>query len=266
MQLDSINRVQLHLLIHAAQRAITQRRISWMSDVDKNETRMPENYLMGIDQDIIDAMETGPGKADDFTYAVRNALYPIAMQERQRFIDYKMNEYATFLLDELARDYPSEYLNPKRVEFGPPSSQVAVAVERANGKGTGSIKMPKVPTLNMDEDGITYQLGPLKNRYVDPFVRVGSEVKRLSELDSNYAKLLRQQQSIQKMSIVVKLAFAGGFEEAFKKGIRANDREFGRIKKRSPMTDDQQRRVIEMAAERSRQINLNLGTLVLKSA
>lgn len=264
---DPINRVQLHLLIHATQRAITKRRIGWMDEIDKRETRRPENYLFGIDDDIVQAMDTGPGRSDDFTYSIKNALYPIALQERQRYIDYKRNEYAAFLLDKNACDYPSEYLSPRRVEFGPPSSQVAVLVKPfSRRKQTETSRLhPKIPILNTEADGISYELPPLKNRYVDPLVMVGSESKRLSEIDPNYKKLLTQQQKIQKMSVVVQLAFAGGFEGAFKEGVKLNDREFGRIKNRSLMTDDQQRRVIEMAAQRARDINLNLGTLVLKT-
>jgi len=262
---DPINRVQLHLLIHATQRAITQRRIDWMGEIDKNETRRPENYLMGVDQDIIDALETGPGKSDDFTFAIRNTLYPVAMQERQRYIDYKLGEYTVFLLDDKARDYPSEYLSPRRVEFGPPSSQVEVVVEMSK-KDTAGQSQLKLPTLDLEEEGITYRLSPLKNRFIDPLVKTSKGTERLSAIDPNYASLLKQQQQIQKMGVVVRLAFAGGFEEAFKSGVKQNDREFSRIKKRSPMTDDQQRRVIEMAAERAKRINIDLGTLVLKQA
>jgi hypothetical protein len=265
---DPINRVQLHLLIHATQRAITKRRISWMDEVDKGETRRPENYLFGVDQDVIDAMDTGPGQSDDFIYAIRNTLHPIAMQERQRYIDYKMNEYAAFLMDEKAKDYPSEHLSPKRVEFGPPSSQVSVDIVRGKQAASSAETPlgPKIPILNSNAEGISYELSPLKNRYVDPLILVGDHVKRLSEVDPNYRSLLSQQQKIQKMRIVVKLAFAGGFEEAFKKGIKLNDREFGKIRRRSPMTADQQRRVIEMAAQRAKKMDMSLGSLVVKSA
>jgi hypothetical protein len=261
---DPINRVQLHLLIHATQRAIVKRRIEGMGEIDKGETRKPESYFLGIDQDIVDAMDTGPGRADDFVYAIKNALYPIAMQERQRYLDYKMNEYATFLLDAKARDYPSEFLSPRRVEFGPPSSQVEVQI--AKGKEGPARQAAKIPTLDMGAEGIRYHLGPLKNRYIDPLVLTDGVAVKLSDLDPNYNRLLKQQQTIQKMSIVVNLAFAGGFEKAFKDGVKLNDKEFSRVKRRSPMTDDQQRRVIEMAAQRAKQMNITAGSVVLKQA
>lgn len=267
---DPINRVQLHLLIHATQRVITKRRVAWMDDIDKRETRRPENYLFGIDQDVVEAMDTGPGRADDFIYAIKNALYPIAMQERQRYLDYKMKEYGAFLMDAQSRDYPSEYLQPRRVEFGPPSSQVAVSVLKfkteASPDPLSSGTSPKIPILDPNAEGIRYELSPLKNRYVDPLVMTGSGPKRLSEIDPNYKKLLDQQQKIQKMGVVVQLAFAGGFEDAFKSGVKLNNQEFNRIKRRSPMTDDQQRRVIEQAALRAKSLNENLGSLVIKSA
>jgi hypothetical protein len=171
---DPINRVQLHLLIHATQRVITKRRIDWMAEIDKNETRKPDD----------------------------------------------------------------------EAQF--------------------SQSQGKIPTLSLDEEGITYRLGPFKNRYVDPLVKTPSGTKRLSEIDHNYLSLLEQQQHIQKMGVVVKLAFAGGFEEAFKEGVRLNDEEFNSIKERSPMTSDQQRRVIERAAVRAKQLSVAAGTLALK--
>lgn len=263
---DPINRVQLYLLIHATQRAITQRRIDWMSDVDKNETRKPENYLMGIDQDFVDALETGPGKADDFTYAIRNTLYAGSMEERQRYIDYRMGQYASFLLDDKARNYPSEFLSPKRVDFGPPSSQVEVQVEPYEDGELLKETSLKIPTLNLNEEGITWRLSPLKNRFVDPLVKTPKGVKRLSQIDRNYARLLEEQQRIQKMGVVVRLAFAGGFEQAFKEGIKQNDEEFNRVKERTPMTEDQQRAVIEMAGRRATELAQESGTLELKNA
>lgn len=260
---DPINRVQLHLLIQASQHAILQRRISWMQQVDKGVPRRPEHYLYGIDQDVVDSMGTGPGQADDFIYAIKNSLYPIAMQERQRFIDYKQAEYASFLLDERARDYPSELLTPTRVDFGPPSSQVGVELAEAD---EGTVPQPKLPLLRHDDAGVSYTLQPLKNRYVDPLVMVKGMPRTLSEIDVNYARLKEEQQQLQKMGVVVRLAFASGFEQAFKHGVNTNDKEFQDMRRvTSDMTSDQQRTIIELAAERAKALNVATGSLVLKA-
>jgi hypothetical protein len=261
---EPINRVQLHLLVQAAQRAIVERRISWMDRVDKRQTRRPDAYLHGIDQDIVDSMLTGPGKTDDFMHAVRSALYPIAMQERKTFVDYKQREYAAFLLDDQAHDYPSQYLHPKRVEFGPPASQVAISMRPANAED----RIAKLPLLDESiGQGVNYLLHPLKNRYVDPLV-VGSpgELQRLSKIDRNYARLLEEQQTLQHMVTQVELAFAGEFEKVFRSGVRQNETRFNELKVAADMTDDQRRLAIELAADRARQLGIKSGRLVLKNS
>lgn len=183
---DPINRVQLHLLIQATQRAIVNRRIAWMDEIDKGETRKPHYYLAGIDQNIVDAMDTGPGRRDDFMYAVKNALYPIAIQERQRYRQYKVREYGHWLVDNSASDYPSEFLRPRRVDFGPPSSQVAIEMRRpAEGESTGH----KIPILD-EGVGIHYRLSPLKNRYIDPLVKYKGKHVKLSTVKACYSQTL----------------------------------------------------------------------------
>lgn len=259
---EPINRVQLHLIVQAVQRAIVKRRISWMDQIDRCETRQPVSYMYGIDQDIVDAMHTGPGNTDDFMYAIRSALYPIAMQERKTFVDYKMREYAAFLLDDKARDYPSQYMEPKRVEFGPPASQVAITLSPA----LPDQQPEKLPQLDRNAEGIRYMLRPLKNRFVDPLVMRPGGLVRLSELDPNYKKLLAEQQQLQRMNTTVELAFAGAFEDVFKEGVRENEADFDGLTERSDMTDDQKRKIIEISAARADRIAINAGTLVLKNA
>jgi len=261
---DPINRVQLHLLIEAAKRSVIKRRIDWMDAVDKGTTRYPDEYFLGVDEDIVDGMQTGPQNRDDFMYAVKNLLYSIAMQERERYATYKLGEYSAFLLDDKAHDYPSELLGPKRVEFGPPSSQVSIEVNFDEAEQGGS----RVPRLR-EGNGICYDLRPLKNRHVDPLVVLSSgEAKRLSEVDNNYANLLREQQRVRSATVAVRLALAGEFEDAFKDGISENERDFEKLKEETAphMTLDQRRRVIHLGAERAKQSAINAGSLVLANA
>jgi len=262
---DPINRVQLHLLVETAKRAVVKRRIPWMETVDKGQTRYPDDYYLGIDQDIVDAMQTSRGNRDDFMFAVNNLLNSISMQERERFVSYKINEYSAFLLDTHAHDYPSELLEPKRVEFGPPSSQISVDTYFASdGAETGS----RIPTLR-NESGICYDLHPLKNRFVDPLVLdARGRAKPLSELDSNYANLLREQQRVRSASVVVHLALAGEFEAAFKEGITENNADFTRLLHSGvpTMTLDQRRRLIKESATRANAAAIKAGTLIMRTA
>ncbi len=262
---DPINRVQLHLLVETAKRAVTKRRIAWMDEVDKGVTRRPDQYFFGTEQDIVDAMQTGPRNRDDFMYAVKNLLYPIAMQERERFTNYKLSEYGAFLLDSRAHDYPSELLEPRRVEFGPPSSQVSIGIEYREDAMTPGARMPKLRSGK----GICYDLYPLKNRYVDPKVVHKGKVVRLSEVDGNYKNLLDEQQKVRGASVIVRLALAGDFEQAFKEGIKENQLAFNRlldISTTPEMTLDQKRQVIHLGAQQAVRAAVDTGTLVFKKA
>ncbi|MGB4758652.1 MAG: hypothetical protein WBP26_01220 [Candidatus Saccharimonadales bacterium] len=259
---NPINRVQLHLYIQAAQSAIVKRRMPWMRDIDKGQTRHPVYYLNCIDRDILDALSTEDGKRDDFMYAIGNALYPIAAQERRRTIDYKLPEFISFLLDESAQDYPSEYLYPRRVDFGPPSSQVSVHMRPAKETDPKG----KLPVFNEGTDAISYTLRPLKNRFVDPLVKHNGQIVRLSEACAQYKSLLDQQQSLQAMSVEVELAFAGAFREIFKAGVRESDERFASTSDYPPMTKDQKRRVVEGAAQRAVRYAVGAGTVVIKNS
>lgn len=262
---DPINRVQLHLLIESTKRAIARRRIKWMDDVDKGVTRSPEGYLFGIDDDIVDAMDTGPKNRDDFMFAVRNLLHSISMQERERFINYKQSQYAAFLLDDKAHDYPSELLNPKRVEFGPESSVVTIEATFTGHPQVGN----KIPEFN--ENDASYNLHPLKNRYIDPlvFVKQGSRrvIKKLSDIDANYRNLLKEQQQVRSASVVVRLALTQKFEADFVQGIRENRDEYNALlSENAPeMTLDQQRQIVELGASAAKSSAIRMGRVAINS-
>lgn len=263
---EPINRTQLHLQILSAQRSIVERRLPWMDQVDKGQTRKPEYYLHAIDGDYLDAMKMGLGQRDDFLYVIRNCLTAIALEERDRFVTYKLPQYEAFILDDYARDYPTEFLPPKRVEFGPAPSSVSTSTVPY----TEELKMrngeAKLPRINPEEPGIQYTAGPLKNRYIDPLVRCRDGYRKLSELNPEYQQLLREQQLLQKLAIVVKLVFAEEYTEAFKRGLHHTEAHFDSVIARPEMTHDQRRRVIELSAERARKAALQAGTLVLKTA
>lgn len=263
---DPINRTQLHLQIQGGQRSIVKRRLDWMDDVDKGETRKPEDYLHAIDNDFVQAMETGPGRADDFMYVVSNSLNSIAREERRRFIDYKLPQYTAFLLDDRARNYPSEYLEPKRVEFGPRNSSVSTKVVQYSEEDAAKHGGSKLPRLHSDTEAITYTAGPLKNRFINPLVRWKDGHKRLSEINDDFKELLREQQYLQGLGVEVQLVFASEYTEDFREGIEQNEREFEQVRHRSGLTEDQKRKILEIGAERSKELAQASGALVLKHA
>lgn len=266
---DPLNRAHMHLMIHGMQRSITTRRLAWMDDIDRGETRDPVGYYYGIDDDFTRALETGPGRSDDFIYLVSNTLNSSGIEERRRFVDYKLPEYARFMADDLAQDYPSQYLEPKRVEFGPKSSSMKTEPVELTAEQIKNLSQVKVPELDKDHDALTYVAGPLKNRFVDPLVRQGSEYKRLSEIDSAegraFKKLLAEHQQLQRLGVRVSFAFNPGYAEEFRNGMTRNDLEFnsGSVQ-RSEMTHDQRRRVIETGAVKAMALGQASGRLVLK--
>jgi hypothetical protein len=261
---DPINRAHLHLGVHGVQRAILMRRLAWMAEIDRGETRKGTSYFYGIDQDYTDALETGPGRADDFTYLISNVLNHSGMEERRRFVDYRIDEYSRFILDDSAENYPSEYLNPKRVEFGPRSSSVHTEVVELSEEEKAVLAQVKIPQLEDDADHLAYTAGPLKNRFIDPLVRYGDDFKRLSEISPAYASLLNEHQHLQNLGVRVTFAFTPDYAREFRDGMRRNDQEFEKLSEKSNMTIDQQRRLIEKAAQRAKILSQEAGTLVLK--
>ncbi len=261
---DPVNRAHLHLGIHAVQRTILTRRLSWMDDVDGGTTRTPEPYYYGIDQDFTDALETGPKKEDSFIYLVSNILNQSGMEERRRFIDYRMREYTMFMLDDAAEAYPSEYLQPQRVNFGPRSSSVDTAVVEMTEEQQKRASEEKIPQLEEDTEHLTYLAGPLKNRFVDPLVKTDKGYGRLSEVKKQYKKLLKEHQYLQSLGVRVTFAFTPDYADEFRSGMKRNDVEFQELYNQPQMTHDQERRIIELAANRSISLSHSAGTLVLR--
>lgn len=261
---DPVNRAHLHLGIHAVQRTILTRRLGWMDDVDGGTTRTPEPYYYGIDQDYTDALETGPGKEDSFIYLVSNILNQSGMEERRRFIDYRTREYTKFMLDDSAEAYPSEYLEPQRVNFGPRSSSVETVVAEMTDVEKQRALQEKIPQLDEQGDHLTYIAGPLKNRFVDPLVKSKNGYKRLSQVKEPYKCLLEEQQYLQTLGVRVTFAFTPDYAKEFRQGMTHNDLMFQKLYDQPPMTHDQERRIIELAANRSVKLGHSAGTLVLR--
>jgi len=260
---DPVNRMQLYLLIEAIQRLILERRLPWMNAVDRGQMRRPEGYFYGIDHDITTALNENHGHTDPTLFAIQGAMYPIASVERRRFVRYKQHEYARFLLDDEARDYPSEHLEPKRVEFGLSHPMVSTIMQPATAEDYAMSQ--KMPVPHQDSERLLYDLMPLKNRYVDPRVmdpKTGQS-KRLSEINANYKRLLEQQQALQGMKTVVELVFAEKFRANFASEVRKNDRNFDLLADMPPFTHDQKRQIINEAAERAKAIAVASGRLVL---
>ncbi|TXG76333.1 hypothetical protein E6P97_03660 [Patescibacteria group bacterium] len=263
---DPINRAHLHLGIHGVQRNIMERRLAWMDEIDRGETRKPTNYFYGIDQDFTDALSTGPGHSDEFVYLISNILNESGMQERRRFVEYRLAEYTRFIMDDSAQNYPSEYLEPKRVEFGPRSSSMHTEVVELSDEQKTQLASVKVPQLEKGNDDLSYIAGPLKNRYIDPLVRQGNTYVRLSDAKPVYARLRAEQEYLQSLGVRVSFAFAThGYARQFRDGMKRNDAEFERLQQSaSDMTHDQKRRIIEQAAQRSIKLCHQAGVVVLK--
>lgn len=263
---DPINRAHLHLGIHGVQRNIMERRLDWMEDIDRGETRKPINYFYGIDQDFTDALATGPGRSDEFIYLISNILNESGMQERRRFVEYRLAEYTRFIMDDSVRNYPSEYLEPRRVEFGPRSSSIHTEPIELTDEQKAKLATVKIPQLEDGDDNLSYIAGPLKNRYIDPLVRYGEGYVRLSEARPAYKHLRAEQEYLQSLGVRVSFAFAThGYAREFRDGMKRNDEEFEALQLHaSDMTHDQQRRVIEYAARRSVRLCHEAGVLILK--
>jgi hypothetical protein len=188
------------------------------------------------------------------------------MEERRRFIDYRLSAYSAFILDDKAENYPSEYLQPKRVDFGPRSSTVHTEVVELTDEQRKELDQVKIPRLENDSsDALSYLAGPLKNRFIDPLVRQGDGYVRLSVIKSlPYDKLLAEHQHLQTLGVKVTFAFTPEYANEFRDGMRRNDEAFSDILNGIEMTRDQQRKMIEHGANRAIAAGIKAGTLIVK--
>lgn len=267
---DFLNRAHMHLRIHGMQSSITDRRLPWMGEIDRGVTRNPEGYYMGVDEDYRLAMLSTPGRNNDFIYMVRNTLDASGMEERNRFVDNKLHEFTVFLIDDYAQDFPSQYLKPTRVDFGPKPMTVDIQPTELKEDDIAKLSERKIPALEDGTDNLTYVAGPLKNRIIDPLiVDENGQVVRLSEHDSRigraFKELVDQHQALQKLGVKVSFTFNPEYAQEFRDGMARNDQEFqaGALSRES-MTNDQLRRVIEHGANTGVELGRASGRLVLK--
>lgn len=259
---DPINRMQLFLTVQSVKRLIVQRRFPWMNEVDRGLTRKPDWYLYGVDADVVKALMESDGHTDPTLYAIHGVQNPIATAERIRFKKYKRSEYADFLLDRKARDYPSEHLSPKRVEFGISHPSISITMEQSSGDGL--LAHQTMPILTHNNGSIHYTLMPLKNRFVDPRVlQQDGSSKRLSEIYPQYKKLLEQHQRLQSMKTNVELVLTKKFRDEFVSVLTKNDEDFKALQQAQDFTSDQKRRIIELAAERAKMLAVQTGRYVI---
>ncbi len=248
---DPVNRVQLYLLIEGLKYSILNRRLPGMDDLDGGKTRQPLDYLYAVDSDVLAAMECQPGKTDAYLYAIEGQLADIGREEQRRFVQFRRPIYERFLTDPRAEEYPSSILHPGLADFGPNSSRFEIELlgeELTVPEGVH----PQVPQLAGENGDLHYMLYPLKNRWIDPLIQVGDSQKRLSELDSKYAAVLRQHQLIQHSSLRVHIPTTTAYKELlWCQAGQISGQFFEAQKTWEPLNKDPKRRSIETAATRA---------------
>jgi hypothetical protein len=259
---DPVNRVQLYLLIESLKYSILNRHLPGMDEMDNGNTRKPLDYLYAIDSDVLKAMESEPGKTDPYLYAIEGQLADIGREEQRRFVQFKRRVYEKFLTDPRAEEYPSQILHPGLVDFGPGSSHFEInrLTERLVAP-TGS--HPQVPQLTGENGDLHYTLFPLKNRRIDPLVKTDKGVKRLSEIDRNYAELIRQHQLIQRSSLSVHIPTTSIYKDLLWRQAEEISAQFSAAQQTNPPLDkDPKRRSIEEAAARARAHAIDRGVYI----
>lgn len=263
---EPINRVVLHLYVQALKYAKIKRRFPGMEEIDNGTTRHPESYTYMVDSDVRQALETGPGKGDEFMYATRWLLSNIGQEERSRFVNYKLKRYAEFLLDDEAREYPNELLNGHLVMYGPTSSRVEVEEQTAINADSHITNSAArlAPDDRQSAEAVSYELDPLKNRFIDPYVQIGKgKFRRLSEIDSNSVELLRQHQDLQWRQLNVRLVTTRNYAPALRTTFHQINEDYEKLRSRGKLSPDQIRRSIASAALRAKVRATERGVLVL---
>lgn len=260
---DPVNRVQLYLLIEALKYGIINRRLPHMAQLDHGTTRKPFDYLYAIDSDVMEAMEPKPGDTDPYLFAVSNQLAGVGYEERSRFKNFKRPIFETFLLDELAQEYPSALLHGNLADFGPASSQFETRIYSGK-KDVATHRNPQVPHLAEENGMLHYLLSPLKNRYIDPLVRTKDGDVRLSRVDNRFKTLLKQHQRIQRSTLSVHIPTTETYRELlWEQALVTSDSFFDAQKRLRKMNKDPKRRGIQAAGKRALEAAMKRGSYVL---
>lgn len=260
---DPVNRAHAHLLIHGVNRSISKRWLPWMDAVDNRSTRRFPYYYYGIDNDFAQVLHEGPGRDDETGYLIGAVLRNSGREERSRFSRYRRKEYSDFIKNDRAVNYPSEYLSPQRVNFGPRSLVVDTQTVSLSPEEIKELKQVKVPKLLEGSPDLTYIAGPFKERFANPQVQVSGGFRRLSEVNPAYRSLLRESEALQSLGVRVTFAFVDRITDIFRKGLADNEDAFVFSLENEQMTPDQQARLIEDAASRAFQLSAKAGRIIV---
>lgn len=248
---DPVNRVQLYLLVQGLKYSILNRRLPGMDEMDGGETRKPLDYLYAIDSDVLAAMKCEPGRTDPYLYAIEGQLADIGREERRRFVQFKRRIYERFLTDSRATEYPSPILHPGLADFGPSSSHFEIELlDQALVVPDGA--HPQVPQMVSENGDLHFDLSPLKNRWIDPLVKVKDGQVRLSEIDKPYAALRQQHRRLQQSSLRVCVPTTKAYKDIlWRQGGQISEQFFAAQQTGEPLNVDPKRRSIETAAVRA---------------
>jgi hypothetical protein len=222
-----------------------------MGDLDNGTTRKPFDYLYATDTDVLDAMNSHPGNTDPYLFVLENQLADIGHEEQNRFKHFRRRVYERFLTDELAQEYPSSILHPDLVDFGPASSRFEIELATDLAAPQRALH-PQVPQLVGSNGDLHYELHPLKNRWIDPMVRVGNTQLRLSEWSNEYKRLLEQHQRIQESALRVHIPTTRAYKDLLWQHAERVSRTFFEAQETlPPLSVDPKRRSIQIAAQRA---------------
>lgn len=245
---DPTNRLIELLSLEAIKRTISRRYLENVDSFDNGYVGSPEDYTFLIDKDFDDALEREAlnQRPDVFMNAVYSLIQSIAHRERQRFAKHKQPTYEQYIMDYDAREYPNALINPHRAAFGIPPAQVEIV------KDEDLDGVPEADAALRTSDGVPVGvLKKLKIRQFNPMVLLRDGSARLSVIDPNFAKCLRE--NGQALNYVGAVALHANPEsrEALVEGVHENDEYITKSRANDPLSPDQIRGIIASSADRA---------------
>jgi hypothetical protein len=258
---DPVNRLILLISVETIKRTIFKRYLEGVDEIDNGDQAAPEDYTFFCDSDFDQALERQAldnHRQDGFMTASYLMLQTLGFTERLRFTTHKQGVYADFIADEHAQEYPSPYVNPHIAKFGPLPVFVEVVSDGAEAENIGRVE-GRGRLLTTDGQPIGY-LKNFKIRQFDPLVTVNGATKRLSEVDSSYAGLLRQHKQAIVYTQAMRLLMNEDAKATFCSAVQENDQamEQARADYR-PLSPDQLRKVISGAGNRALELAISEG-------
>lgn len=237
---EPVHRLQLFLLQELVERVTTARNAGLLvASMDMPDQYHPRDYMYAIDKDILGVTH----ERDDFMQVVLPIAHDIGLRKRQSFAYERLDHLSNFLRQDTdVYPHPLQYYDYfAERNFKYPLLPANISIVPVENRDD-------VSDFGANPYAVDFFLTQLKPRYVDPLYKDGEAIRRLSEVDPNYATLLVQQRAVVEQRYVARIHVNTETKRIIEQGMRHNDQAWQEALQRPRMSPERFRQLLHDAA------------------